>query len=156
MYKFTMNNEEIILDDTNLQFSEANLNDFLVRLPALYAYYSQKWAEAQHEHFCAEDQYESLYSAKFEIYKSDKASDKLAEARTMSDKDVMEAKNIARKAKFNMQSVYGYLKSLDKAHENALNLGYNLRKEMDKIHPGIKSASVRDYDKELQSILSED
>ena len=156
MRKIDINGEEVSLDPSNLQFSHENLNDYLCKVPALYAYYSDKWAEAQHVNYCQEDISESVYAHKFEFYKNDGVSDKLAEAKTKSDKEVMDAKSAARQSKLDMQAIYGYLRALDKAHENALNLGYNIRKEMDKIHPGIKSGRDMDIDKALERVLNEE
>jgi hypothetical protein len=153
MRKIQLGDEEVSLDPANLQFSEANLNEFLCKLPALYAYYSAKWAEAQHLNYCCEDAVEAIFAQKFELYKNQGGSDKLADARASADKEVSDARRAARKTKLFMQEIYGYLRSLDKAHENALNLGYNIRKEMDKLHPGIKR---RDFDKELDQILNEE
>lgn len=153
MKKIKLNEEEVLLDPVNFEFSEANLNDFLCKLPALYAYYSAKWAEAQYENYCCEDQQAAVYAQKFEFFKNEKASDKLADARATADKDVTDARRAARRTKLAMQEIYGYLRALDKAHENALNLGYNIRKEMDKLHSGIKK---RDFDKELEQMFAEE
>lgn len=154
MRKIEINGEEVALDPADLEFSEANLNDFLCKLPARYAYYSAKWAEAQHLNYCCEDVQEGIYAQKFELYKNQGGSDKLADARASADKEVTDARRAARKAKLYMQEIYGYLRALDKAHENALNLGYNIRKEMDKIHPGIKKQ--RDFDSELEKMFAEE
>lgn len=153
MRKIKIGEEEVSLDSANLEFSEANLNEFLCKLPALYAYYSAKWAEAQHHNYVCEDVQEAVFAQKFELYKNQGGSDKLADARATADPQVSDARRAARKAKLYMQEIYGYLRALDKAHENALNLGYNIRKEMDKLHPGIKR---RDLDKELEQIFAED
>lgn len=157
MKKVTVNGEEVVLDPANLRFDEVTLNDFIKKFSANYAYYNQKWAEAQHAHYCAEDEYDTIYAQKVVHYKTEKASDKLADARAKSDEEVVEALKAVRLAKLQMQELYGYLRSLDKAHDDALNLGYNIRKEMDKIHPGIREPSnIRDYDAELDKLLQED
>lgn len=155
MQKVKLGAEEIVLDDDNLVVSEEGLNEFLCKFSSIYNYYSGKWAEAQYYHHMLEDQSETLYARKFEFYKNEGSTDKLAEARAKSNDEVVAAKAAARKAKLMMQKLNGYLRSLDKSHEDALNLGYNIRKEIDKVFPKEIKGVPRNYDLELDRIMNE-
>lgn len=146
--------EDVLLDDDNLRVSEEGLNEFLCKFAAVYNYYSGRWSEAQYYNYILEDHVETLYAKKFDFYKNEGSTDKLAEARAKSNEDVSNARLNARKAKLAMQRLHGYLRSLDKAHEDALNLGYNLRKEMDKMFP--KDIKGRNVDEELDKMFAEE
>lgn len=122
--------DEVILDPEHVQFTEATLNEFLQKAPGWFSYYSTKQSRAQYIASLHEDNYEQVYSNKFRFYKAEGGSDKLAEASSKTDPEVMEALKQSRKAKENLTCIGGFLKALDKANQNALNLGYNLRKEM--------------------------
>lgn len=149
--KVKINGEEVILDPKNLEISEANLNSFLSEFAAKYDYFSRRLCYAQKLLYRFEDAYEVTYAKKFEFYKEQEScSDKLAEAKAKSNDEVAKAKQAMRECKHRKDLLWNYLRSMDKAHEDALNLGYNIRKEMDKLHPGIKSVmgkhSVEDLD----------
>jgi predicted metal-dependent hydrolase len=154
MRKLKIGEEEVNLDPANLRFSEESLNDFLCKFAGIYAYYNQKWAEAQYINYCHEDRCEYLYSKKFEMYKQDNPV-ALAEAKAKADDEVKDAKMLARKTKLHMQELQGYLKALDKAHDNALNLGYNIRKEMGNLQSDIRFKG-NDLDRRLDEIMKED
>lgn len=141
-------NDEVLLDPEYLKVSEITLNDFLCSFGGIYEYYSRKWAESQFLHYCAEDRHDQLYNEKFRFYKEDGGSDKMAEAKAKSHNDVVELRQAARRAKLTMQLIYGYLRALDKTHENAINLGYNVRREMDKLYPN--EIKRRDVDQATQ------
>jgi len=128
--KINVGNEEVDLDAGVMNFTEATLNDYLQKDASTYSYYHQKWVDAQYLATKFEDKYEAAYSAKFREFKEQGATDKLAEAMAKSDAEVVELKDKARITKRTKDHLWGFLKSLDKAHENALNLGYNVRKEV--------------------------
>lgn len=132
--KVIINGEEIILDSKDVKVSEATLNNFLSNFAAKYDYYSRRFALAQRLLHHYEDIYEACYAKKFEFYKEEGGcSDKLAEAKSKANEEVIKAKRNMREMKFRKDLIWSFLRTLDKAHENALNLGYNIRKEMDKI-----------------------
>jgi hypothetical protein len=124
------NDEEVILDPEHVQFTEANLNEFLQKAPGWFSYYSAKQSMAQYVASLYEDMYDQKYSEKFRFYKAEGGSDKLAEASAKTDTEVVEMLKTVRKSKENLTHITGFLRALDKANQNALNLGYNLRKEM--------------------------
>jgi hypothetical protein len=102
----------------------------LQKAPGWFSYYSNKQARAQYIASLHDDKYEQVYSDKFRFYKAEGGSDKLAEASAKTDPEVVDALKRSRKAKENLTYISGFLRALDKANQNALNLGYNLRKEM--------------------------
>lgn len=122
--------DEVTLEPEHVQFTEATLNEFLQNAPGWFSYYSAKQARAQYIASLHDDKYEQVYSDKFRFYKAEGGSDKLAEASAKTDPEVVEALKRSRKAKENLTYITGFLRALDKANQNALNLGYNLRKEM--------------------------
>lgn len=122
--------DTVVLNPEHVQFTEATLNEFLQKSPGWFSYYSAKQAQAQYIASLYDDEYDNLYSSKFRFYKAEGGSDKLAEASAKIDVEVVEALKRSRKAKENLNQITGFLRALDKANQNALNLGYNLRKEM--------------------------
>lgn len=160
--KVKIGDEEVVLDEKNLEVDESNLNEFLKNFASIYNYFNNKWAKAQYLHYCAEDNLDVKYGERFQFYKENEGgSDKLVEAKVKSHPDVVAARSLARQSKYAMQLLYTYLRSLDKAQENALNLGYNIRKEMDKIFPqAIKGDSAvstagAGVDKQLDAMFND-
>jgi len=133
--KITIDDEDIDLESDLLEVDEASINDKLRRFAKTYSRYNQIYAKAQFLLASAEDELESVEGAKFDIYKSNGGSDKLIDAKVSADEQVIVAKSKVREAKYKSQMVFGFLRSLDKSHEDLINLGYNVRKEMDKIFP---------------------
>lgn len=128
--KIKIGQEEINLDPEILKFTEATLNEYLQKEAAIYSYYSAKWIDSQYINSTYDDKLEELYSQKFKLYKDQDVSDKKAEAMAKADPEVVEAKEKVRISKRTMEHLRLFLRSFDKNHENALNLGYNIRKEI--------------------------
>jgi len=132
--KVTIGKDEVELDPKVMDFSEATLNEFLMKDAGTYSFYHQKWVDAQYLATKYEDYHEALYAKKFQECKENGATDKMAEAQAKACPEVVEAKEKSRITKRTKDHLWGFLKSLDKAHENALNLGYNVRKELQVLH----------------------
>jgi len=140
--KLKVGEEEVFLDPQNLEVDEVNMNDFLKKFPGIYNHYNTMWAKAQLIQRTVEDRYENILNDRYVFFKqNDGGSDKLAEAKAKIHEGVVQAKKTMQAAKYVTQQLHAYLRSLDKAHEDALNLGYNIRKEMDKLYPQTISAS---------------
>ncbi len=158
--KIKIGDIEVVLEEKHLLVDEVNLNEFLKRFSSIYNYYSTMWAKSQYLHNLAEDNFDVKYGERFQFYKENEGgSDKLVEAKVKSHPDVIQARAISRQAKYAMQLLHTYLRALDKANTNALNLGYNIRKEMDKIFPqSIKSVEGvgLDVEKQLDEMFSKD
>jgi hypothetical protein len=138
---------EVDLNPDNLRLSHERLSQYLSDEASLYAFYGQQWANAGYIASKYEDEYEQILARKMRQFKEEKATDKHAEAMAKVDPDVTEAQQRSRQAKRIKDQIWTYLKAMDKAHENALNMGYNVRKEF-----GMHS---RDHVKTLESLNGE-
>ncbi len=158
--KVKIGDTEVVLEEKHLAVDEVSLNEFLKKFASIFNYYSTMWAKAQYLHYVAEDKVDVTYGERFQFYKENEGgSDKLVDAKVKSHPDVINARALARNAKYAMQLLNTYLRAMDKAHVNALNLGYNIRKEMDKIFPqSIKNVGSidADVDKQLDEMFSKD
>ena len=162
--KVKVGDQEVVLDPKHLEVSEVSMNDFLKNFAALYSYYNAMWAKSQFIQHLTEDKYDQVASERFQHYKeSEGGSDKLVEAKVTVSEKVIAARRAAREAKYICQLLFTYLRALDKAHENALNLGYNIRKEIDKIYPqhihgeadGLdKDGLPMDVDKQVEKLVA--
>lgn len=155
--KIKLGEEEVELNPENLKFSDANLNDYLKTSAATLAYYNEKHAMAQYISGIRDDKAEEVYERKFKEAKENGATEKLANAVASTDADVLEAKKKARASKYHSALLYGYIRALDRANTNAINLGYNIRKEMDKMGLSIKSLDDSGFvsaEKEADEIVS--
>jgi len=160
MIKVKIGDTEVVLEEKHLVVDEVSLNEFLKKFASTYNYYNTMWAKAQYLNHCAEDSFDVKYGERFQFYKENEGgSDKLVEAKVKSHPDVINARAKARQAKYAMQLLNSYLRAMDKAHEDALNLGYNIRKEIDKIFPqSIKSVDAvgEDVEKQLDEMFNKD
>jgi hypothetical protein len=129
--KVKVGDEEVDLDPKVFRFTEATLSEYLMKDASLLSYYGAKWADAAFIHATYEDRYEQAFSRKMREYKETGATDKLADAMAKSDPEVVEIKEQIRNAKRIKDLLSNHMKALEKNHENALNLGYNIRKELD-------------------------
>jgi hypothetical protein len=125
--------QEVLLDTNHLTFTESNLNEFLQTSPIWFAYYSEKSVQANHIAMILEDEYDYAYAESFKLCKIKKFSDKHSEMIASTDDPVKDKLTKYREAKETAYLISSFLRSLDKAITNALNLGYNKRKEMDKL-----------------------
>jgi chromosome segregation ATPase len=135
--------EEIILDADKLVFNEASLNHFQDRLAVWYDYFGEKQGLAEFLVLRREAEYEAAYSRHYAEHKENGATDKLAEAKSKADSEVQEAKRQVALAKQRLTQIKLHIKAWDKAHDNAKERGYMMRKEMDKLQSDI---SHKDHD----------
>ena len=160
MIKVKIGDDEVVLEEKHLLVDEVNLNEFLKKFASIYNYYNTMWANAQYLYYCADDNLDVKYGERFQFYKENEGgSDKLVEAKVKSHPDVINARALSRQAKYAMQLLFTYLRAMDKAHENALNLGYNIRKEMDKLFPqSIKGTDTigPDVEKQLDEMFNKE
>jgi hypothetical protein len=157
--KVKVGDQEVTLDAKCLEVSEDTLNDFLKDFAGNYNYYYMMWCKAQHIFQLAEDRYDVLISDRYQWFKEHEGgSDKLAEAKARVSEPIVQARRVSRDAKYVMQLLNSFLRAMDKAHENALNLGYNLRKEMDKLFPQEVKGVTRnaEVDAEVAKFFQED
>jgi len=141
--KLKIGDQEVILDADKMSFNEVTLNEFIQKEHAYYDHFGRAAINFEALYDIRKAEYDQIKSTKFDIYKSEaKCSDNLATARAESDEEVIEARKKMIAAKRNHKLVVQHLRAWDKAHDNALNLAYNLRKEMDKLGINIKDREV--------------
>lgn len=133
--KFNVNGTEVFLDPSKLGFNEASLTNFFYEEGLFYDFYAHQLIQAEYEQQTYEVEYEVKYSEKFKAAKAAGSSDKLAEATAVSDPELYAIKYKILDAKRKMRLIAMHLKSWDKTHENANNMGHTLRREMDKLSP---------------------
>lgn len=138
MRKIEVGEAEVTMDPSILEFGETNLNEFLQKVGVHHAYFAEKHADAMWILGIYEQKYDEIYGKRFrELKQGSSVSIPLAEAATKSDPDVMSVNESVLGARRNKDLLGGFLKSIDKAFQAAMNYGYNRRKEMDKLHHDI-------------------
>lgn len=130
--------EEVDLNEEILNVDIDTVNNFLSKYAGLYRYYANKHNDAAFIYKRYLDQYNSTLNSKFKEYKlggvnGSSASDKLAESASKCDPDVLALQEKMRAAEYVKDELYSYLRSMDYAHENAMQVCYNARKEMNMI-----------------------
>lgn len=131
-----VNGQPVTLDPKRLQFNETTLSKFMQDFSVWYDYYSSQAALSESLATKAKNDYEVKYMEKFIEGKREIGSDKAADAFAKVSEEVqtlrtdLEIKDTATKM------LKEYVKSLDRAHQMAVNRGYMLRKEMDKLGSG--------------------
>jgi hypothetical protein len=144
MRKVMIGEEEVTMDPAILEFGETNLNEFLTKVGGWHAYFAEKHADAMFILGLYEAKYEETHGKRFRELKGsgNSVSIPLAEAAAKSDPDVIEALEKMLNARLNKDLIGGFLKSIDKAFQAAMNYGYNKRKEMDKLGASIMTDDV--------------
>lgn len=148
----TIGDTEVLIDPSLLEFNEATVGAWQDRCGVWYSYYSQQLAVAE---FClakAEENAEIKYYNAFKTHKLG-SSDKLAEANARTEQDVMDAQAKAIQAKYKVNSLKGFLRAFDKAHDNAQSRNWTLRKEMNLTHSKIPNSIDPDIDAKLDEIM---
>jgi hypothetical protein len=155
-------NEDIVLDASKLQFSEATLSEYLETEGGWMDYFGSKLADAERELARmelevekAEDEYDRVYYKVFAAIKDGPGgSDKLVEGKAKVDSSVvderakvLDLKILAIECKHNVRSLYQHLRAWEKNHENAQNRGNTLRKELERLHKD------RVYDDKIDEII---
>ncbi len=134
--------KEITLDTSVMVFNEATLGDYMVKEAVYYDHLGRAFAELDAVYQMRKLEVEEVEARAFDRHKSEGGSDKLCQARADTEPDVLDAKKKMVGAQLNMRLVQQHLRAFDKAHEMAINLGYNLRKEMDKLGGDIRSKKL--------------
>lgn len=128
--KIKLDGEEIDISPSICRFTEATLSEYISNSPSLYAYYGAKQADANYVFNKLEEKCEVLASRVMRQCKEEGCTDKLAEATAKSDPLVLEAKEELRQARRIKEYLFFFCKALERGHESALNMGYNVRKEL--------------------------
>lgn len=131
--KFSLGEIEIDLNPENLKFNEQTISEYYQNESGHYDFFSSQLAYADYLLMKRELEYEALYNENFAINKEIGGSDKYVEAKTKADQNVINAKEDVITAKYKKNLLQQHIKSWDRNHDNALNLGHMLRKEMEKL-----------------------
>jgi hypothetical protein len=148
----TIGHQTVALDTARLQFNDANIAQLQERVGLWYDYFGSQLADAEYEETEAEDQYDNVYNKYHIKWKEEGCTEKLAEAHAKNEPEVMAAKEEWNRAKLRLKRIQQHLKAWDKAHENAQNRGYTIRKEMDKLNSDIYYGKG-DLDKKVNEII---
>jgi predicted metallo-beta-lactamase superfamily hydrolase len=132
-----LNGESITLDPKRFVFNDASLGKFMEDVSLWYDYYSSKTTKSEGLLVDIETLYENKYLEKFLAGKQEGFSDKAAEAYAKTDVIVKECQEQVNKYKSATKQLKEYLKSFDKAHSMAMNRGFMIRKEMEKLNSDI-------------------
>jgi len=156
MSEITIGKDKVDLDENILVVSHDNINEFLSKYASWYRYYQNKHNDASYIYKKLLDKFNSLVQSKFKQYKQEgQLSDKMAEACAKSDEEVLTMQEKMRMAEYVKDEMWGFLRSMDYAHEDALQMCYNIRKEMDKIG-GSSVKRLSGMDEKLVEIFQKD
>jgi hypothetical protein len=151
--------ENIVLDPANLKFNEATLSSWLDHEHSWVDYFGRALSNAESELSAAKESAEIQYFRAFDAYKSEGSTEKRAEAQARIETGVINARQQMRDAEKAVKLIKQHLRSFDKAHENAISLGHNLRKEMSSLSPriyGVAGGGNDSYESKLQEIMGRD
>lgn len=167
--KILVNGKEVVLDTSKLFFSEGTLSEYLEREGSWIDYFGAKLADAERQLAememkveIEEDEYDRVYASVFSTLKTTNGgSDKLVEGQSKIEPTVVMANSkvfalraevIAYKHTVNM--LRQHMKAWDRNHENVLNRGNTLRKEMDRLYRDRIYDNKTDADK-IDEIIKE-
>ena len=150
--KINLGDKELIIDPSRLEFNEVTLTEFFQKSHGYYDNLGRGLANLEALYQTRKMELDEISSRKFDEYKTvGKISDKLAQAKTDSDPEVLAARKRLISVGRNVSMVKNHLKAWDKAHENALSTGHFLRKEMDKLGTVInESQKYREIEEEIR------
>jgi len=129
------------IDNKNLKFSDATLNQFFERISGIIDYVGAGHAKAMFWASKLDHEHKQKFIEKFKEFKDQGKSDKNAELCAEGDGDVSAVKQEFMKAKYTKDRLYAHLSALNSAREDAHNRGHMLRKELDKLNMDIRQGS---------------
>lgn len=144
--KLTFAGHEVIIDSENLRFNEATLSDYIQTESGYFDNFGASLALAERNLQNKEMLYERLYNERF-VEAKEGGSDKLAEAKSKSDPDVMACKAEIVDARYIVSRLKQHLKAWDINHDNAQSAGHMQRKMMDKLQAEITARNLSYFDR---------
>lgn len=152
--RIVVGGEDVVLDPSNLVFNEATLGNFLDTEGRWYDYFGRCLALAEAEHATAKENAEVRYFTAFEEYKREGGTEKLAESRARIEPAVVDSRAAMREADRSVKLIKQHLRSYDHSHANAISMGHNIRKEMDKLSPKVyRNESPSRGDDRLEDVI---
>ncbi len=150
-----LGDKEITLDPGKMRFNETNLSEYMENEAAWYDYFGAMLADAEFLMHRLELDHDVMYGERFKEHKENGCTEKLAEANTKADTDVVEAKKAVLLAKHKVRLLQQHLRAWDKSHENSQSRGHFLRKEMDKLNRDILAKPDNYLERQLENIVKE-
>lgn len=129
------------IDNDNLRFSDATLNQFFEKISGIIDYVGAGHAKAMYWASKLDHEHKQKFIEKFKVFKDEGKSDKNAELCAEGHADVAVIKQEFMKAKYVKDRLYAHLSALNSAREDAHNRGHMLRKELDKLNMDIRQGS---------------
>jgi hypothetical protein len=151
--KIQLGDKSVEIDPANLSFNESTLTNYLQKEAGYYDNFGAYLAIAERLLQIAELNYDHIYSEKFSEYKDQGGSDKLADAKSRSNHEVVAVRESIVDIKYKVKRLQQHLRAWDKNHDNAQSLGYMLQKQVDKLHGEIYHS--RDFQEEMSEANSE-
>lgn len=153
MSKIKVGNDEIELDEKILEVNIDTLNSFLSSYASWHRYYQNKYNDAAYIVKRYNDNYTSMLNSRFKEMKHlSNCSDKMAEASSKCDPAVLEIQEKLRTAEYVKDELWGFLRSMDYAHEDAMQICYNVRKEMSTIGGYVSKPSDKLSDSQMNKL----
>lgn len=150
-----LGDKEVKLDPNSMKFNEITLNSYMETEAGWYDFYGALLADAEYLMQRMELEYDTLYSERFKEHKESGCTEKLAEANSKSDQDVVKAKLDYLSAKHRVRLLQQHLRAWDRAHDNAQSRGHFLRKEIDKLNRDIHGKVDNYLEQQLDQIVKQ-
>ena len=128
---------EVIINSEFLRFDENTLGRYIQDESGYFDNFGASLALAERNLQNKEMYHERIYSERFVEAKENGSTEKLAEAKSKADSDVVSAKQDVIEARYAVNRLKQHLKAWDKSHDNAQSMGHMLRKTMDKLNAEI-------------------
>lgn len=127
----------VVINPENLRFDETTLSNYIQTEGGYYDNFGYYLALAERNLQNKENMHERLFCERFAEAKELGASDKLAEAKSKCDVDVVALKEEITQARYVVNRLKNHIKAWDKNHDNAQSMGHMLRKQMDRLNADI-------------------
>lgn len=135
--KLVIGTSSVVIDPTNLTFSEATLSSYIETEAGYYDNFGAYLALAEKNLQIRELEHEKLFHSRYIESKDIGGTEKYCEAKAKTDPDVVKFKEKCVEAKYMVTRLKQHLRAWDKNHDNAQSLGHMLRKTMDKLNSAI-------------------
>ena len=135
--------KDVVIDSKNLEFNDANLNEYIQSESGFYDYFGACLAMAEKDYQNKDLMHEKTFSERFTEAKDNGGSDKYADAKAKQDPTVVAMKEAVVEAKYVVKRLQQHLRAWDKNHDNAQSLGHMLRKSMDKLNAEIMAKAYK-------------
>lgn len=140
--KLTFDVHETTINSEFLRFDETTLSSYIQTEAGYIDNFGGSLALAEKNLQNKEMYHERIYSERFIEAKENGSTEKLAEAKSKADPDVLSAKKDVIDARYIVNRLKNHLKAWDKSHDNAQSMGHMQRKLIDKLHGDVMGPSA--------------